>query len=264
MQRAWLSRSVEGEHREAAFCGGRCPEEVHLLSAAVESVVRDEGGRRDARRAAAVHIAGKRRPLKGDLDRLDRRLEQRRSLPEALNLTVISAADAWVIRLAVQEELGVAVVVGRAQVAVPCTDVVPAGQRRFGLCGYALRGGEPLVVPAVVIARLDLLDGHRDLAEVGTAVGAVTEAAERLKPELLIVGEVHGPHDETPFIFRLEAKDPRDARRRRKGGRQYAAADFARLSLPASDAPAITNAGLGSRLATHLLLAKSATRDFTT
>jgi hypothetical protein len=54
----------------------------------------------------------------------------------------------------------------------------------LSLCLQTLSEAEPSVMPAVVIARRDLLRGQEHLAEIGAAVGGVGERAQRLEPEL--------------------------------------------------------------------------------
>jgi hypothetical protein len=103
--------------------------------------------------------------------------------------------DARVGGVAVQEELGAAVVVGGAQEGVAGADAVAGRQRPTPIGGHPVGGGQPLVVPAVVVTGGDPLTGGHDLAEVGAAVGDVPEGAQGLVPELRVVGKEQRAHD---------------------------------------------------------------------
>jgi len=64
----------------------------------------------------------------------------------------------------------------------------------LGLASDPFGRGQPLVVPAVVVAGDDALRGGQHLPGVGAAVGGVAEDSPGLVPELLVLGEERGLH----------------------------------------------------------------------
>ncbi|GAB7188603.1 hypothetical protein ATKI12_8434 [Kitasatospora sp. Ki12] len=184
-----LSGAVEGQHGVAALDGRQRAAEVQFLGGAVEAGVHDQGRPGRAGGVGAVEVAGQGGALVGDADRLDARGVQGGGRPEALHAAVVGVVVAGVAGVAVQEELGRAVVVGRPEEAVPGAHPVACRQGPPGLVGDPVGGGQPLVVPAVVVAFHDALAGGHDLAEVGAAVGDVTHRAQGLVPELGVVRE---------------------------------------------------------------------------
>src|SRR5262249_19876122 len=95
-------------------------------------------------------------------------------------------AQSWVGRRAVQKELRIAVVVRRAQRAIPCADRSTGRKAHFRLVGYAIGGRLPFIMPAVVIADLDAARGRHRLAELGAAIVGGADDTEGLEPELRI------------------------------------------------------------------------------
>ncbi|MFD8707225.1 hypothetical protein ACFV1W_32330 [Kitasatospora sp. NPDC059648] len=85
---------------------------------------------------------------------------------------------AGVARVAVQEEIGRPVVGRRLQDSVTGTDRVARLKGPPGLAGDPVGGGQPLVVPAVVVALRDAQARRDDLAEVGSTIGDVAERAQ--------------------------------------------------------------------------------------
>ncbi|WP_395352047.1 hypothetical protein [Variovorax sp. UC122_21] len=146
---------------------------VHLLDRTVEAVVHHHqrpapaAPRRRAR--GPVEVARQVRALVADAHRLDRAAREAAGRAEALDALAVGRVDARIGRVAVQEELGAAVVVGSAQEGIARARGMAAAEAapRLGLDAF---GSEPpFVVPAVVVAGADALRGDSNLAEVGAA-----------------------------------------------------------------------------------------------
>ena len=94
-----------------------------------------------------------------------------------------------IIRVLVQEEFGRAVVGRGPQEPVAGADPVSSRPAALSLGRDAVSGGQPRVVPAIVVSGGDALRGDEGLADVRAAVGGVAEHAQCLEPELLVVSE---------------------------------------------------------------------------
>ena len=104
--------------------------------------------------------------------------------------------DTGIGGVAVQEEFGRTVVVVSPHQPVAGADPMPVGQHLFGFGADPVGGGQPFVVPAVVVAFGDVLAGGQDLADVGAAVRGVPEGAQGFEPEGRVVGEQQRLHGE--------------------------------------------------------------------
>ena len=187
-----MARPVEREHVVAAFrsCGGAVV--VHFLCGAVKAVVQDH--RRACRVVAlaaggAIKVAVQDGVLVGDLHHLDRGSAQRRGVLKALRGAAIGVVDARIGGVAMQEELGSPVVVARSHQPVAGAGAMPGGKLVLRFGGDPVGGGQPLVVPAVIVAGDDVLCRREDFADVGPAVGGVTQGAQGLEPKLRVIGE---------------------------------------------------------------------------
>ena len=105
MQRPELPRTVEDKRVVAALYRRTRPVEMHLFRRTVESAVHDDGRPGTRREIGAVKVARKRCAAVGDLDRLDRRIEQRRARLVALHGSSIGASNSRVAQISVEEEL---------------------------------------------------------------------------------------------------------------------------------------------------------------
>jgi len=106
--------------------------------------------------------------------------------------------DAGIVRVGMEEELGRTVVVGGPQERAACAHPVPTLQAQLGLPRHAVRGREPFIVPAVVVALHDAASGGETLADVGAAVGDVAQTPQGFEPERRVLLEDERPHREAP------------------------------------------------------------------
>jgi hypothetical protein len=139
-----------------------------------------------------MEVTGQRRALEGDLHELDQGREQRRSLVIAGCAQIERALYARIVGMGVQEEIGATIVAACAQVIVAGADLVPTPQLIGRLAGDPIGKAGHGVVPAVIVAGLDLLGDRDDFAEQGGAVLGRAEQAFDLEPELRIVFEDQG------------------------------------------------------------------------
>jgi nitrous oxidase accessory protein NosD len=80
------------------------------------------------------------------------------------------ALHARIVGVGVQEELGAAIVAGRPQIIVARADLVALLELAFCFVGEPVGEGAVGIVPAVVVAGLDVLGDGDDLAELGAAI----------------------------------------------------------------------------------------------
>ncbi len=138
--------------------------EVHPLDRSVVAVGGDDRRAGPARVVHAVEVAGQGGPLVGDLDRLDRRLEEGGGLQERPDLPVESLDQPRIHRGAEQERVGGAVVVAGAQVGFSGAHPAPRGGALLGQTENPIGGGGPFSVPAFRIAFLDPPGSSQTLA----------------------------------------------------------------------------------------------------
>ncbi len=178
-----LPGAVEGQDVVAAFLSADGAEEVQLFGSTVEPVVHHQRRLRTLSRRP-IEVAVQHGVLIWDLHGSDTR-DVGDGITEAGDTALVGVVDARVVRIAMQEELGRPVVGGSPQQPVPRAD-------RVACAGFHLQtvgGGQPGVVPAVVVAGGDLGGGCDDLTDVRATVDGQAEIAQGLEPELPIVLE---------------------------------------------------------------------------
>jgi hypothetical protein len=136
-----------------------------------------------------VEVARKRRALVRDLDRLDRRIEECGAGFVAVHASPVGVGDARIPRVPVEVELGRAIVVGGAQISVARANLVPAAKLVVGLARDPVGQGVPGSVPAVIVPWLDPSGDGERFADLAAAIFVRGDDAQRLKPEVWIVGE---------------------------------------------------------------------------
>ena len=71
---------------------------------------------------------------------------------------------------------------------------MPCSQLGLPFGGDPVSGGQPLVVPTVIVPGDDVLRRCEDLRYVSPAVGGVAHGAQRLEPKLRVIGEQDWSH----------------------------------------------------------------------
>src|SRR5277367_3620053 len=89
----------------------------------------------------------------------------------------------WIVA---KEELSSPVIIRGAQVGATGTDCVAAGSACIGDGGYAVCQGTPFPIPRLRVAGRDPFGGGDDLANIGPAVGGVSDRAQCLKRERFV------------------------------------------------------------------------------
>lgn len=223
-----LPWAVERQDVVAAFLPAECAGEVQFLGGAVESVVHHHRRPR-ALACRPVEVAVQHGVLVGDLHGRDAG-EVGDGVAEAGDAALVGVVDARVLGVAVEEELGRPVVTGGAQQSVACADGVASaclGLQAFG-------GGEPGVVPAVVVAGSDAGGGGDDFADVRAAVGGETQVAQGLEPEGWIVVEHQLFHDNSRSAKARNVPGGRPVRRWTVSEVRSSAPSAMARSMPAS------------------------------
>ncbi len=143
-------------------------------------------GTKTARREGTTR---QRRAFIADLHRFDRRIEQSGARFIGADGSLVGMRNPWISGVAVQEEFGGPIVIRRSQKAVPGADAMAAGKLSPCLLGGPLRGRVPGVVPAIVVAGLYPRGRRQDFAELAPAIFVRAKDAQRLVPELDVLGE---------------------------------------------------------------------------
>ena len=181
-----LPRSLEREAVDATGGGGHRVGTELLLGTVIPGVHDKRGSPRPGL-ICTVEVAGKRRTLVRDGHTLDGQGGQAKRLLEAGPRAAGKVDDARVARVAVQVELGGAVVVRSPKVGLPGADPMAALPTSLGNLVHPLSGLQPLGGPALEVALPDAVRGRQNLASLSVTRGCRAEQPERLEVELGII-----------------------------------------------------------------------------
>ena len=163
-----LTGTVEYQHIEAAFDRSTRAQPVHFLCGPVEAVVQHKRGTRHTRIVDLMEIAWQRRPFVGNFHGFDCGREKSPGCLVASDGALVSALDARIIWIGVQEKLGAAIVAAGSQIIVPGADLVALPELTGGFIGEAIGESVVGIVPTVVITGLDVF-GDSDVSDQGIA-----------------------------------------------------------------------------------------------
>src|SRR5271165_3143138 len=181
-----LPRSLEREAVDATGGGGHRVGTELLLGTVIPGVHDKRGSPRPGL-ICTVEVAGKRRTLVRDGLTLDGQGGQAKRLLEAGPRAAGKVDDARVARVAVQVELGGAVVVRSPKVGRPGADPMAALPTSLGNLVHPLSGLQPLGGPALEVALPDAVRGRQNLASLSITRACRAEQPDRLEVELGII-----------------------------------------------------------------------------
>src|SRR5208283_4066156 len=181
-----LPRSLEREAVDATGGGGHRVG-TELLLGPVIAGVHDKRWSLRPSLIRTVEVAGKRRTLVGDRHTLDGQGGQAERLLEAGPRPAGKVDNARVARVAVQVELGGAVVVRSPKVGLPGADTMAPLPTSLRNLVHPLSGPQPFSGPALEVALPDAVRGRQNLASLSVTRGCRAEQPERLEVELGII-----------------------------------------------------------------------------